>query len=577
MTSLSPPAEQPRSRLAWEVLGLIVLAGWLVGVHLGDGNLGDPDEPRSALVMRQMLERGDWLAPHLPAVFAHDYPRDPMEGGLLAYWDKPPLGFWLGAAAMKVLIPGGMAARLPAALSHVAAVLVVYFIGRLLWGGRAGFLAGAVLATAPLPLALAHIARMDSLLVACIAVMFLAILRLAYGAGRQWVWTLVLGTAGGLGLLTKGLEAAAIPIAACGLVLVLARRLGQLRWTHVAVASGIALVVAAPWYAYMHLRYPAMADGSSEGFLYEFLWRQHFGRAMTGEYGHSSGPPGALLGITIAGLLPWAVFLPAAIAGLARQGWRERRTQPAPLLLLAWAAVVVGVFSLTKTQLSHYVAPAFPTLALMVGAYLAERLCATTPDRWFRRGLAVTTVLGGILVAGVTVYLIWKEMWSPSYLWAGILMTGAVIAGLVSVVRNRREAAVGLLITGLVVLETFLIASDPLRVYATHTTRAEARLAVTLMRPGDEIIAYPYTPYSLAWYFWPREVKYPTSTGSTTEPSYPALVAELNKPRRTFCVLQKRSVLDAVQKDVRWPIKVLLSMPEHTLFVTEPPQESTSP
>jgi hypothetical protein len=31
MTSLPPPAEQPRSRLAWEVLGLIVLAGWLVG------------------------------------------------------------------------------------------------------------------------------------------------------------------------------------------------------------------------------------------------------------------------------------------------------------------------------------------------------------------------------------------------------------------------------------------------------------------------------------------------------------------------------------------------------------------
>jgi 4-amino-4-deoxy-L-arabinose transferase-like glycosyltransferase len=536
MTPLPTPAAKPADRLAWEVLGLIVLAGWLVGVHLGDGNLVDPDEPRSALVMRQMLERGDWLAPHLPAVFAHDYPHDPIEGGLLAYWDKPPLGFW---------------------------------------GGRAGFLAGAVLATAPLPLALAHIARIDSLLVACIAVMFLAIVRLAYGAGRPWAWTLVLGMAGGLGLLTKGLEAVAIPIAACGLVLVLSRRLGQLRWTHVAVASAIALAVAAPWYAYMHLRYPEMADGSSEGFLYEFLWRQHFGRAMTGEYGHRGGPPGTLLGVTIAGLLPWAVFLPAAIAGLARQGWRQRRERPAVLLLLAWTAVVVGVFSLTKTQLSHYVAPAFPALALLVGAYLADRMAALTTDRWFRRGLAVTTVLGGILVAGVTVYLIWKEMWSPRYLWAGILMTGAVIAGLVSVVRNRREAAVGFLIAGLVVLETFLIASDPLRVYATHTTRAEARLAVTLMRPGDELIAYPYTPYSLAWYLWPREVRHPASAAAPQEPSYPALVAELNKPRRTFCVLQKRSVLDVVRKEARWPIRVLSIMPEHTLFVTEPPEKSS--
>ena len=574
MTPLPTPAGQPRNRCAWEVLGLVVLTAWLTGVNLGHDALVDPDEPRVALVMRLMAERGDWLAPHLPAVFAHDYPHDPIEGGLLAYWDKPPLGFWLGAAAMKVLGPTALAARLPTGLSHLAAVLTVYFLGRLLWGGRAGFLAGAALATAPLPLALAHIARMDATLVAFIAIMFLAILRLAYGAGRPWVWTLVLGMAGGLGLLTKGLEAVAIPIAACGLVLVLARRVGQLRWSHVAVASVFALVVAAPWYAYMHLRYPPMADGSSEGFLYEFLWRQHFGRAMTGEYGHRGGPLGTLLGVTIAGLLPWAVFLPAAIAGLARQGWRERRTQPAFLLLLAWAAVVVGVFSLTKTQLSHYVAPAFPALALLVGAYLADRMVALTTDRWFRIGLAVTTVLGGVLVAGVTVYLIREGLWNTNCLWAVALMTGVVIAGLTSVAGNRREAAVGLLIGGLVIVETFFMASDPLRVYFEHTTRGEAGIIINSFQPGDEVIAYPHTPYSLAWYFWPREVRYPASAAAPQEASYPALVAELNKPRRTFCVLQKRSVLDMVQKEARWPIRVLSIMPEHTLFVTEPPQES---
>ena len=575
MTPLPTPAEQPRNRCAWEVLGLIVLTGWLTGVHLGHAALVDPDEPRVVIVMRLMAERGDWLSPHLPAVFARDYPHDPMEGDLFAYWDKPPLGFWLGAAAMKMLGPTALAARLPTGLSHVAAVLAVYFLGRLLWSGRAGFLAGAALATAPLPLVLAHAARMDTMLVAFIAIMFLAILRLAYGAGRPWAWTLVLGMAGGLGLLTKGLEAVAIPIAACGLVLVLARRLGQLRWTHVAVASGLALVVAAPWYAYMHLRYPPMADGSSEGFLYEFLWRQHFGRAITGEYGHRGGPPGTLLGVTVAGLLPWAVFLPAAIAGLARQGWRQRRERPAVLLLLAWTAVVVGVFSLTKTQLSHYVAPAFPALALLVGAYLADRMAALTPDRWFRIGLAVTIVLGGVLVAGVTAYLIRKGLWSKNYLWAGALMTGVVIAGLMSVAGNRREAAVGLLIGGLVIVETFFMASDPLRVYSEHTTRGEVGIILKAFKPGDEIIAYPYTPYSLAWYLWPRDVRYPASAAAPQEPSYPALIAELNKPRRTFCVLQKRSVLDVVQKEARWPIRVLSAMPEHTLFVTEPPEKSS--
>ncbi|MCX5682290.1 MAG: hypothetical protein NT049_01215, partial [Planctomycetota bacterium] len=304
----------------------------------------------------------------------------------------------------------------------------------------------------------------------------------------------------------------------------------------------------------------------------EFLWRQHFGRAMTSEYGHRGGPPGTLLAVTIAGLLPWAIFLPAAIAGLMRQGWRERRTQPAHLLLLAWAAVVVGVFSLTKTQLPHYVAPAFPALAVLAGAYLAERIAATTPDPWFRRGLAAATVLSGVLVAGVMAYLIWKGPWNVSCLLPGVLMAGVVVAGLVNVVRNRREPAVGLLIGGLVILETFFLASDPLSLYTTLTTRGEAGLIVDTFRPGDEVIAYPYTPYSLPWYLWPREVRYPTSAAAPLEPSYPALVAELNKPRRTFCVLQKRSILDEVRKDVRWPIQVLSATSEHTLFVTEPPE-----
>ena len=571
MTSLSAPAVKPGGRLAWEVLGLVVLTGWLTGLHLGQGALLDPDEPRVAIVMRLMAERGDWPAPHLPAIFRHDYPHDPLEGDLLAYWDKPPLAFWLGAAAMKVLGPTALAARLPTGLSHLAAVLAVYFNGRLLRGGRAGFRAGAALATAPLALALAHTARMDALLVALVTIVFLAILRLAYGAGRPWAWTLVLGVAAGLGLLTKGPEAVAIPAAACGVVLVLARGVGRLRWSHVAAAAAVALAVAAPWYVYMHLRYPAMADGSSEGFLYEFLWRQHFGRAMTGEYGHRGGPPGTLLGVTLGGFLPWTVFLPAAIAGLARQGWRERRTQPAVLLLLAWAAVVVGAFSLTKTQMVHYVAPAFPALALVAGAYLADRLGAAGRDRWLRAGLAATVVMGFLAAAGVTAYLVREDLLIRGGVWPAVL-AAVVAAGLVSVVRDRRAAAVIMLVAWLVIAATFVLTSDPLKLSAERSTQTESLTLLDEMRPGDDLVAYPYTPFSLAWHLWPREVQYPTSADAPAEPSYPALVAELNKPRRTFCVLQKRSILEPLRKDVRWPIRVLSSMPDHTLLVTEPPE-----
>jgi hypothetical protein len=92
------------------------------------------------------------------------------------------------------------------------------------------------------------------------------------------------------------------------------------------------------------------------------------------------------------------------------------------------------------------------------------------------------------------------------------------------------------------------------------------------MRPGDRLIAFPYTPYSLAWYLWPREVRYPTTVIQGEEvPSLPGLVAELQAPGRTFCVLQKKATLAILRREVGRPIEVLSERRQHTLLVVGPP------
>ncbi|MCX5655251.1 MAG: glycosyltransferase family 39 protein [Planctomycetota bacterium] len=572
---MSRPAavpETPRPTWAWHALLLAVLSGWLAGVRLPEGSLYDPDEPRTALVARLMAERGDWLAPHLPAVFHHDYPHDPVEGDLLAYWDKPPLYFWLAAGAMKALGPTALAARLPAALSLVAAVLMAYAAGRSLWGARAGFLAGVVMAVSPMPLAMAHAARMDALLAALMTAMLLAMLRLMLGLGRAWVWTLVLYVAAGLGILTKGLEAVVFPAAAVAVATALTGRWRDLRRLRPLQGALVCLAVAAPWFVYMHFRYPGAADGQGTGFLYEFFVRQHFGRAG-GETGQKL-PPGSLAAILLAGLMPWTIFLPAACARLGRKGWRERRENPAVLLLIVWPLLIVGVFSFLKTAMLHYVLPAFPPLAILLGAYLDERLSDGVPDRWFRRGMATAVVLGGVAVAGAIVYLVRNDLWRPEFLWTFAAAAAVTLAGLASVLRDRRQTAVGLLLAWMVIIATFFLTSDPLKVYATNSTQAEARTIIEALRPGDEVLAYPYTPYSLTWYFWPHGVRYPAPAGDPDAASFTDLVRELNHPHRTFCVLQKHSVLEQIQGRVQWPVQVLSTMPGHTLFVTTPPESA---
>jgi 4-amino-4-deoxy-L-arabinose transferase-like glycosyltransferase len=575
MTLAGAQADTSRGPWGWQVIALVVLAGWVAAAGLAQPALVDPDEPRTAIIAGLMAEHGDWLAPHLPAAFHHDFPHDPVEGDLLAYWDKPPLNFWMVAGAMKVLGPTALAARLPSALALVATVLLVYAAGRFLWGGIAGFLAGVVMALAPLPLAMAHVARMDSLLVALMMAMLLAILRLIYAAPRPWLWVLVLYGAAGLGILTKGPEAVVFPAAAVLVMVVLAGRWRNLLRLRPVVGAVICLAIAAPWYLYMHGRYPPATDGPSMGYLYEFFVRQHLTRAAGSEYEHSRFVPGMLLGLFLVGFMPWTIFLPGACAGLGREGWRQRRERPAVVLLLVWAALVIGAFSLSRTQLPHYILPAFPPVALVMGLYLSRRLAPDDRSRAFRWGMAATTVLGVPLVVGLVVATMRNGSWHPAF-WLYVVAAGVLsVLGVTALVRRRNWAVFGYLVAGVAVIATFGFKADPTGFYRTKSMYATVqRMNLEELQPDDGFTAYPYLPYSYAWYLRDKPLIVLPAAGEDPYPEEPAeasLLAELNKPRRTFCSLQKNSMVDKLRPQVRWPIRVVSEKgADVTLIVTEP-------
>jgi len=572
---MRPPAGEEGTRggrWIWHILGLLALAGWLAGVRVADHALVDPDEPRSAIVARLMVERGDWLVPHLPVAFQHDYPQDPVEGDLFAYWDKPPLFFWLAALAMRVLGPTALAVRLPSAAGHVATVLLVYACGRFLWDRRAGLAAGIVAAATPLLMVMAHVARMETLLTALMTAMLLAVLRLLHDRPGSWRWVAVLYVSAGLAVLTKGPAAVVLPAAAVGVTFLLRGRWGDLRRLRPLAGLGIVLLISAPWFIYMHVRYPAGGEGGGLGFSRVFFVSQHLLRATTDDSGHYGHLPGYLLGILLLGFLPWTILLPGACLRLCREGWRERRQRPAVVLLLAWAAVVVAAFSLSTTQLPHYVMPAAPALAILVGAYLADRTAPGQRDRLFGVGLWVMVVSGAVTIVGLVASLKVMGLWHSRYLAVIALMVGILAAGVVSLRRGRRQVCMGLMVAWLVVAATFAFSADPFDIYGSLSTHRAASILTKHLGPGDRVMAYPRPSYSLVWFLWPREVPFPTAPGGPPlTPSLDVLVDELNQPRRTFVVLFKHAALDRLRQEVRWPITVLVEKRRHTVIVTEPP------
>jgi len=555
----------------FDVLLLVVLSGWLAGVHLGQLPLVDPDEPRSALVARLMVERGDWLVPHLPELFRREYPHYPVRGDLMVYLNKPPLFFWLEAAAMKVFGPTELAARLPSALAQVVTVLLVYAISRSVWGRRAGLLAGLVMTTATMALILGRVARMDAVLVALMAAMLLACLRLMSDAHRPRLWVALLYVSAGLGLLTKGPVAILIPGVAMVSTILLTGRWADIRRLRPLIGVAIMLLISAPWFLYMHYRFPPVEAGA-RGFLYEFFVRQNMVRATAETFGEAK-PPGYLVAVLLAGFIPWTLFLPAAFLHRLRSDWRGRKRRPAGVLLLAWTAAVLVLFSASKTQFGHYVLPAFPPLAILTGAYLGDRLGDRERSRLFRLLLGATLALCLALAVVVILARQGIDAGRPVRVSTLVAVTTVLTVSLVCLVRRREAASVGLIVVAASVLLTFGLSTDPFGTYRRKTTKVEATAIKQLLGPDDQIVS-PETPYSFSWYLWPHPILDPTSGIRPGGGAHVQAIAEaLNRPQRSFCLLHEVSKVEKLRPRVRWPLRVVVETIEHVLIVTGPEDE----
>src|SRR3954471_10026668 len=77
------------------------------------------------------------------------------------YFEKRPLQYWAGAAAMELFGVRDWAARLWTALMALAGIALVYYAARGLFGRPAGAAAAALLAGAPLYLAYGQFNPLD--------------------------------------------------------------------------------------------------------------------------------------------------------------------------------------------------------------------------------------------------------------------------------------------------------------------------------------------------------------------------------------------------------------------------------
>jgi 4-amino-4-deoxy-L-arabinose transferase len=321
----------------------VLIIGLFLSVYiapLGIRPITVPDECRYAEIPREMLVSGDCVVPHLNG---------------LRYFEKPPLGYWLNAASIKLFGENAFAVRLPSALSAGATALAV-FMGVLRFGGgySAGILAAAALLTCLEVFAVGTFSLLDSMFSLFVTGGMISFF-FAYMEEESKKRTGLLALAGlffGLAFLTKGFIAFAMPVVAIVPFMIWEGRwkeLFRIPWVPTAAAVGIAL----PWAVMIHLREP--------DFWHYFFWTEHIKRFFSDNAQHTQ-PFWYLVPVLMVGALPWTSLFPAAIQGLRKAGLKD------PLIRFSISGFLFPFlfFSASRGKLGTYILPCFPPLVILI-------------------------------------------------------------------------------------------------------------------------------------------------------------------------------------------------------------------
>ena len=341
----------------------------LVGL---DHPIQNDNEGLYASVARDMLATHSWLVPRLDGV---------------PYLEKPPLLYWITAAAYALFGESELASRAAPILGTLLTLGAVWLFARRHWGRLTALCAVFIAASCPLVVGLSRMLMFDMLFTGFYAWSLVTLHEGLATRNRRWIRGSYAALA--LAVLTKGWVAVALfgPIAV--ITIALAGREGM-RSRLLALLDPIAIVafvaIAIPWHV--------LAFREQPGFGWFYLVNEHILRFLDQreprDYYH--GPPWYYLPRVVISALPW-IFVLAIPASR-----RETRGDGAMRGFL-WTCLLVPLafFSASAAKANYYMIVGLPPIALMVARRVAAidtRRAVWIPVAWMAL-LACAWILRG--------------------------------------------------------------------------------------------------------------------------------------------------------------------------------------
>jgi 4-amino-4-deoxy-L-arabinose transferase-like glycosyltransferase len=391
------PARRSLSRgRAWPGVVILALAPlWFLGMF--DRGLWTPDEPREADIAWRMSQQSERAIPQLAGT---------------AFLEKPPLTYWLSAAATTAFGDSAAVARLP---NLLYAALVTVAIGALAFamdGGAAALIAALLAGSALITYRVAIWLAPDAALLAGSAVALLgAYLGYTSPRGvRKLLGYTLMNAGAAFGFMAKSAPGWLVPALAIVTLIVWERRWSELRRWELYAGAVLQLLLVGPW-IFAVAASPAGAES-----LRVFLWDNLVGRftdvATAPGHNYAQGHLnwwGKYLFELPVYLLPWTVLGAAALT----RAWHEVRTTArapaAESARVAWRFAVsaslpfLALLSLAATARDVYAAPATLGFAVLIGLWSNTLL--RQYSRFDAIALATTRLLVAIFACGFAVAL----------------------------------------------------------------------------------------------------------------------------------------------------------------------------
>jgi hypothetical protein len=503
-------------RESFFILALLFLCYLLFFFHLGSRPLWDGDEGMHATTSKEMVLGGDWITPTFNGE---------------RFYDKPVLYNWFVSVSFLIFGFTEFAARFPSALLGTGCVMVVYLLGRGLFGPGVGFLSGVILATSGEIIVLSRVVVHDIALAFFMTLSLYFFYRGYQDERLRKRYLLLFYASSGFAVLAKGPVGALLPGLIIGLFLLIRKRLSFLKELLTPVGILLFVAIAAPWYVLISLR---NRDYGSYFFIHQNLMN-----FLSSEARHRA-PFYYYFPVVMGGFFPWSCFLPVALFRALRELFAKGDDRI--LFLTLWCLVIFLFFSTASSKLPTYILPLLPAASCLVGLLWFDLLKTPTPG--LRRGFLFSFVLlFGILIPAT--FCLWLDPFPSLKLEYGLDLPrlrfyafpfiGAFIVSFTLFLKKHLKASlltlVGAIVSAILFCSLVILPiMDPYR-----STRGLARKLDQELAPGEKLVLVRVMRDSALFY---------TNRKALLLNTRKELMDFLGSPERVYCII-KRSLFES--------------------------------